>query len=77
MKWYSCKCGKRTSYGSMSPSRCTGCEKCGTGLEREDLAIEHRAPEPHEYETKYHEDTGEKYERCKRCYEKKEKEGKC
>ena len=30
MQAYYCKCGRTQSYGSMSPSPCMKCDKCGT-----------------------------------------------
>jgi hypothetical protein len=32
MRYYRCRCGKLTSYGSMGPNRCSWCEDCETGL---------------------------------------------
>lgn len=69
MKYYRCKCGKSESYGSMSPSACHGCEHCGTTLALSpDM---HRTPEPHVWIKKYNEDTGNPYEICSRCHQKK------
>ncbi len=46
MQYYRCKCGKHESIGSMPPSRCHGCEDCGTNLA---LGPEQHIP-PYEHE---------------------------
>ncbi len=72
MQHYSCKCGERTSWGSMGPPDCKGCEKCGTRLEwiRPDgsPAIAHfRLPVPHEWRDKFDENTGKPIRVCAWC----------
>lgn len=76
MTYYRCKCGKREYFGSgMYPHDCEGCEECGTTLETS--AETHRPIAPHDWETKYDENTGKPYKRCKKCYQKEKnvKEG--
>lgn len=47
MRHYRCKCGNRTAFGSMPPSRCASCPDCGSDLaEAPDL---HREPLQHEF----------------------------
>ncbi len=46
MKYYRCKCGFSEAYGSMSPSRCTKCKKCGSNLAGSPDS--HIDPTPHE-----------------------------
>ena len=70
MKTYTCKCGKAVSWGSDSPSRCHGCNSCGTGLWRTDLPLidgEYPKPIPHEFKKYFNENTGEPYLRCNIC----------
>ena len=75
MKYRRCKCGKLTSWGSMGPQPCEGCEECNTTLA---LAPDmHKAPIPHEWETETVSRDGkvvreETY--CKRCHTKKPKD---
>lgn len=47
MRYYRCKCGKNTAYGSMPPYQCSKCEDCGSDLaEHPD---HHREPKPHDF----------------------------
>lgn len=32
MQYYQCECGNLQSYGSMGPSPCAKCNKCGSGV---------------------------------------------
>lgn len=58
MQYYRCKCGKKTSYGSMPPPRCLECLECKTTLERH--PDWHGRAEPHNYyEQKVMTDIGE------------------
>lgn len=53
-------------YGSMPPSPCTSCSKCKTNL-----AIHPKFcgdPIPHEFITKYNENTGQPYKTCRVCW---------
>lgn len=65
MQYYRCKCGKTFHFGSVGPKRCRGCSYCGTTLTQ--YPDDHKTPEPHEFVTKYNEDTGEPYEICRQC----------
>lgn len=47
MKYYRCKCGSKTAYGSMPPYPCNGCIDCGTTLEMFPECL--RTPEPHDF----------------------------
>lgn len=69
MIYYRCKCGKNEYFGSgMVPHDCEGCDECGTTLSTHPEGHKPRAP--HEWETKYDENTGKPYRRCKKCLEK-------
>ena len=76
MMHYRCRCGKNTSFGSMPPPRCRGCDECGTNLASSpDL---HHDPEPHNYQpTSVETDEGTKtLTRCTHCFKsRKELEG--
>jgi hypothetical protein len=69
MRYYRCKCGEQTAWGSMPVSSCQGCKKCNTTLE--EFPMDHKIPEPHEYITKFDENTGKPYEVCRVCWERK------
>ena len=72
MQYYRCKCGKHEYWGSgMVPAKCEGCEECNTTLEQN--PENHRTPEAHDWVTKYDENTGEPYRRCRICYQKEKK----
>ncbi len=45
MKFYRCKCGDSTVYGSLSPNPCDRCSKCGSDLARGPES--HCEPRPH------------------------------
>ena len=47
MRYYRCKCGKRTAMGSDSPAPCDGCPECGTTLDSH--PAHHSTPEPHRW----------------------------
>ena len=47
MRFYSCKCGKMTSWGSMSPPACLGCEECGSNLATGPTS--HQLVQPHNF----------------------------
>lgn len=49
MQCYQCKCGEIQSYGSMPPTRCASCHKCGSNLASGPHL--HREPEPHSFVT--------------------------
>ncbi len=53
----------------MGVSRCSRCDKCGSDFAQG--PSEHVEPEPHEYVTKYDQNTGKPYEMCRRCMERK------
>ena len=73
MKYYRCECGKREFWGSgMFPKDCDGCEERGTTLA--DNPEGHKPIAPHSWETKYDENTGAPYLRCKKCFTRKESE---
>lgn len=65
MRYYRCRCGKQEAWGSLPPQSCQGCAECGTTLEQH--PERHVVPAPHEWVTRYDQDTGEPYERCSRC----------
>lgn len=47
MRYYRCKCGDSSAFGSMPPDRCAWCEKCDSSLaEASDL---HRERVPHDF----------------------------
>lgn len=59
MQYWRCKCGKRRSFGQLSPPKCRGCEECGTTLARH--PDYHEEPQDHEWtETMVMTDEGEK-----------------
>lgn len=68
MQYYKCKCGDKTSYGSIGPAPCEGCEKCGTNLAFHPEYL--GKPVPHEWRKKFNEDTGEPYMICKNCFKR-------
>jgi len=54
----------------MPPAKCDGCPDCNTTLEiHPDY---HKTPEPHDWVTKYDENTGKPYRICQRCYRRAE-----
>lgn len=65
MQAYRCKCGEAKYWGSFPPSPCQGCYKCNTTLAQH--PDYHQAPEPHQWVTRYKQNTGEPYEICKDC----------
>jgi hypothetical protein len=67
---YRCKCGEIIASSSMGVPACWGCTKCKTNLATNPR--DHHYPAKHEFVTKYDENTGKPYERCKNCYNKKE-----
>lgn len=66
MQFYRCKCGKSTCWTSMGVPACSSCKRCGSDFAQ---GPEGHAdvPAPHDYVTKYHEDTGVPYEVCRVC----------
>jgi hypothetical protein len=72
MVYYKCECGKSEYYESgMPPKDCEGCEDCKTTYAT--YKGGHKPLAPHEWETKYNENTGKPYRRCKKCYQKEKK----
>lgn len=69
MRAWRCKCGNAFAFGSDAPQPCTRCSKCGSDLAGH--PDHHREPIPHRFITKYNENTGEPYEICNRCWQKK------
>lgn len=61
MRIYRCKCGSYEFFGSIGPFRCQGCEECGTQAGRDE------PPEPHQFVTKYDQNTGKPYQLCRIC----------
>lgn len=53
----------------MSPLPCQGCDKCNTTYAQH--PDYHSEPNPHEWITKYNQNTGEPYEVCSMCYKHK------
>ena len=47
MRYYRCKCGGTESWGSMGPTPCQRCKKCGSNLAGSPES--HREPEPHKW----------------------------
>lgn len=70
MQYYRCKCGDSTAWSSMGVSACTTCKKCGSDL-AQSPGGHAETPAPHEYVTKYDQDTGTPYERCSRCMDRR------
>lgn len=66
MRFYRCKCGDHTAWSSMGVADCLTCKKCGSDL-AEGPSGHSDSPTPHDYVTKYNQDTGVPYERCDRC----------
>ena len=62
-----CKCGKSESFSSMGVQPCQGCDECGTQYAVGPELHEPRVP--HEWGTKYHQNSGKPYKVCTRCYE--------
>lgn len=67
MQSYRCKCGNLLASTSMGVAACTRCGKCGSNLAQGPKL--HADPEPHEWVTKYDQNTGAPYERCSKCHE--------
>jgi hypothetical protein len=70
MLYYQCKCGEVTVTSSMGVPACDRCPKCGSRPAPGPRA--HVDPVPHEYETRFAEDTGRPYERCRTCHRTRE-----
>ncbi len=70
MRNYQCKCSKSIAFGSTGPVDCDGCSACGTQLMPVGYRGEYPVSEPHDWKTKYDEDTGKPYRRCARCGKK-------
>src|SRR5580700_10927309 len=66
MMFYRCKCGFSQAHTSMGVPACSRCPKCGSDLAPGPNV--HSEPEPHEFVTKYDQNTGAPYQRCKRCF---------
>lgn len=65
MMFYRCKCGKKQVWSSIEISECDGCYRCKTTLvSRSEL---HKHIIPHDFITKYDENTGIAYKICQRC----------
>lgn len=47
MRYYQCRCGELTSWGSMPPPACLGCPKCGSNLAEGPKA--HKPVKEHEF----------------------------
>jgi len=66
MQGYQCKCGNiigsNTGEGFHD---CEGCEKCKTTFAHSPSG--HRELKPHNFITKYNENTGKTYKMCKDC----------
>ena len=71
MRYYRCKCGDCTAFGSMSPYPCSKCNKCGSDLASSPDG--HSNPLPHEFlPTLIETDLGEAVlSRCKWCHRTK------
>lgn len=67
MRQLRCKCGKREAWTTDNFQDCQGCPECGTTYAGH--PDNHRPLQPHDWETKYNENTGKPYKRCKKCYE--------
>jgi hypothetical protein len=70
MKQWTCKCGYRWAVGSDIPSPCTRCPKCKTTLLRNADGT-YRPVTDHVFKTMYDQRTGEPYQICDRCYQRK------
>lgn len=70
MQHYRCKCGESTMFGSMPPNECQVCLKCNSSYAQH--PDNHTEPTPHEWITKYNENTGKPYEICNLCWTRKE-----
>lgn len=71
MRHYRCRCGNRKMWGSMPPSPCQGCPKCGTTMAHDPARC--KTPEPHDWtteETVGDGDTVRRTTRCRRCHER-------
>jgi hypothetical protein len=65
VRWSRCKCGKLTSYGSMPTPRCYRCGDCGSDLAG--APDQHQEPIPHDFVTRYDQNTGKPFRVCRRC----------
>jgi hypothetical protein len=66
MQYWRCKCGKREVYESgMSPQACEVCSVCGSTFSQSPST--HPEPIPHDWITKYDQDTGKPFKMCRRC----------
>ena len=65
MQYYRCKCGLRRMFGSDTPRPCEGCDQCNTTLEQD--PDHHTTPEPHQWVTKYNQNTGARKQVCRHC----------
>jgi ssDNA-binding Zn-finger/Zn-ribbon topoisomerase 1 len=66
---YRCKCGDRKASSSMGMPECSGCPKCNTTYASHPDG--HEIPKQHTFITRYNPSTGEPYEMCDKCYQRK------
>jgi hypothetical protein len=70
--YWRCKCSEHEYYESgMPPRGCEICTKCGSTMGTGKNF--HLEPEEHEWEIKFDPNTGEPYEICKKCYNRKDR----
>jgi len=66
MKTFRCKCGESIIYSSMGTGHnCEGCTKCNTTYA--DHPDHHLPLEPHDWITKYNQNTGKPYKVYNKC----------
>lgn len=61
-----CKCGKHKLSTSMGTQDCMGCEDCKTTFATSPEG--HKPLQPHEWQTKYNQNTGKSFKVCKNCF---------
>ncbi len=67
MIYVRCKCGECQGWTTDGFQDCQGCTKCETTFASNP---EHHKPlQPHDWKTKYNENTGKPYKTCKVCHE--------
>lgn len=68
MRTLRCKCGELVVWTSMGQPACQTCPKCGSVPAGH--PDHHPEPIPHDFVTKYDQNTGEPYRWCRRCAKK-------
>lgn len=66
MRYQRCKCGKATQSTSMGSQDCQGCSECKTTFAGH--PDHHKELQPHDWGTRYNQNTGKPYKVCNKCH---------